>query len=151
MKGTFGIGGESGSSLIHVVNNEEYTSYGVGTWSYNTKHSRFENWQYYAIRDIIKDDLNVAIEEIPQKMLDWKVFPNPAHDMVSIHLENMGVGMMYRDYLLKIVSVEGKLLMNKYLGQTSKLDVSNYPSGLYILNIQNIETGETFNTKLIIE
>lgn len=59
--GTFGIPGESGSSIIHIQNNELYTSYGVAVLARHQKHIRFQNYFFHAIKSIIENDILLSI------------------------------------------------------------------------------------------
>lgn len=81
-----GIPGESGSSLTKVYNGDEYTSYGVMTWSANIRHSRFDNWHYYSFLQVIENDLVSGITE--QLSFDWSIFPNPSSGPLYIRSEN---------------------------------------------------------------
>ena len=79
--GGSGIPGESGSPLLHVENNQDYTLYGVLSLSSNLSHTRITNWIYHALFSVISDDLSTS-ESIgfPQGL----VYPNAANDVIHI-------------------------------------------------------------------
>lgn len=126
------ISGESGSSLIKIVNGQEYTSYGVLSLSYNLTHSRISNWQFYALKNMIKDDLTSISSPIASSE-HWQVYPNPVEDIFFIEnkegieidelvlLDNLGKAFLY---------VDAKLM-------SSGIDISNLSSGLYYLIIRS--------------
>ncbi len=79
--GGSGIPGESGSPLIHVENNQDYTVYGTFTFISNLIHNRINNWIYHAIFSIISNDLNVGEPIDPSSGI---VYPNPAINVINI-------------------------------------------------------------------
>lgn len=82
VNGIFGIGGESGSSIIRT-DNSSYHTYGAMTWGLEIKHSRFLDWEFNAFKEIIKDDnfVSTAKEVLPERV---SVYPNPSTDMIRV-------------------------------------------------------------------
>ena len=78
-----------------------------------------------------------------------KIFPNPisTENIFSIN------GLNPSDhYDLKVVSLEGKVvkeLKNKMSEDISKIEVSNMQSGIYFVNISNLDNQLVFNKKII--
>lgn len=86
--GTFGINGESGSSFMKVVNNEEYIAYGALSRSGNYRHSYINQDIYYQLNEVIKNDLvsvNTLKNESDYSRSIFSVSPNPAKDMIQIN------------------------------------------------------------------
>jgi V8-like Glu-specific endopeptidase len=120
-----GIPGESGSPLLHVENNQDYTLYGVLSLSSNLSHTRITNWIYHALFSIISDDLSTS-ESIgfPQGL----VYPNAANDV--IHIEGFNS-----------ISVQG---VHNSLGQEisswrqegNQVHIDQLTSGIYFLFIE---------------
>lgn len=127
-----GIGGESGSSIIKIENGQKYISYGVLSLVANLRHSRINNWRYYAIKSIINDDL-----VIPTRLNreDIVVYPNPASDVV--HLKNI---KPFDVVELKLFDNIGRLCVAKKEFKSGlDLDISNLSGGIYYLSIETIE------------
>jgi hypothetical protein len=82
--------------------------------------------------------LNVNDFEFSSKL---SVYPNPSSDVFSINSDTNGKIVVY-DLIGKIIKSE-----NIDLGIT-KLDLSNYPSGLYLIKVTN-DKNETKTMKLI--
>jgi V8-like Glu-specific endopeptidase len=123
--------GESGSSIFYTNNENKYTIYGVLNYLNNFKHSRIQNWQFYAIEEIIQNDLVEVVA------IDWwqniTIYPNPTTDFVKLKFES------FTDNLTVFVLDEtGRQV--KYTEVTSgqlemELDFRNLPTGIYYLNI----------------
>lgn len=78
--------------------------------------------------------------------LPINVFPNPAKDNLTIKLEKTGV----YDMNIRVFNAVGALILNqKTRGNTSQLDVADWASGIYFLEV--IVGNETTTQKLIVE
>ena len=81
---------------------------------------------------IVLNEKAAAIEDIDE--LSIKFYPNPANDILYIqHGEINAAEVMLQ-------SIDGKLLVNPELqstGATTKIDLSNLPSGSYILTFSS--------------
>jgi hypothetical protein len=81
--------------------------------------------------------------------LDFKVFPNPATEFLSVHfMSNSG------ETELQITDIMGKSLYKKSLGRTTKQDVHDidfnlFPKGIHIMTVRN--ELEKRSTKIIIQ
>ncbi len=128
VRNAIGIPGESGSSLIKVENNKTYTSYGVSSWSHDIIHCRLTNWQYYAIKSIIFNDLTIGNPNIkdPQEI---NIFPNPTLDYLNIIYS--GVNNLNK---IIIFDLNGrKVLEETNLSNEIKLNLTSLFQGTYIL------------------
>lgn len=68
--------------------------------------------------------VNTEIKE--KKSLDnLKVFPNPTVNLLNFEIENG------ENYSVEVFDVNGKKIVNKIVDENVKLDVSNWPKGLY--------------------
>lgn len=123
---TFGINGESGSSIIKVVQNDIYRSYGALSFGPNSKHIRINDWMYYSLESIIKDDEgNISNEEGK----NVKVYPNPTRGIFRI--EEIGEREIEQ---LKIYDNLGRIV--NFTKQENTINISNLPNGLYNVVIQ---------------
>ncbi|MCF8308705.1 MAG: T9SS type A sorting domain-containing protein [Bacteroidales bacterium] len=130
-----GIPGESGSSLIKIENEENYTSYGVLSFSHNLGHSRFTNWKYYALKSVITND--VGIPEKKQNV-DISVFPNPASDFLNIICHEK-----YPIHKIELFDENGKKVLEQNPpANEAHLDLSHLSEGFYIMmiNTKNANT-----------
>lgn len=81
-----------------------------------------------------------AIHTMDGDMIDLKLFPNPAIDIVTVDLKNIE---QIENIEFSIINVSGQQMGNWKLvesfsnGSSCKLDVSNLPTGTYIIQIKN--------------
>jgi len=135
---TSGIPGESGSSLIKVVNGQEYTSYGVLSLTNNLNHNKITNWQFYALRNIIAGELT-SITPRENNQEAFMVYPNPvAH---TFYVKNSSGNAFVKMVLFNSL---GKIVLN--IDSThfnSGIDVSNLSNGVYYLKLTSNTSIET--------
>lgn len=128
----YGNPGESGSSIIHVRNNEIYTSYGALSTSHNLRHSKFRNETFYLIKKVIEDDWFVNIART-NDALGVVAYPNPAKNYIILDklIPNQQVDVCISDILGKIH------LKRKYTPSSFKLqlDINSLEDGIYYLQI----------------
>jgi V8-like Glu-specific endopeptidase len=119
------IGGESGSSLIKVKNDAEYTIYGILSTGLNAGHTRFNNYSYNTIKHIIQDDLADRIREDD----DILIYPNPANSVVNI--ESSSYVNLKRIILIDQL---GRICFSQTEGVPPlTIDVSTLHAGVYYL------------------
>lgn len=130
IKNSVGIPGESGSSIIKVVNDESYISYGVSTFANNMLHTRIRNNIFYSLKNIIEKDLITATsgDVNPSEIT---LYPNPTTSRLFLknHILNHVINFEIHDAFSKTVMLKN----NHELG--IGIDVSNLPSGNYYLRI----------------
>lgn len=123
--------GESGSSIFYTNNESNYTIYGVLNYLNNFKHSRIQDWQFYAIEEIIQNDV------VEVAAMDWRhnitIYPNPTTDFVKLKFESFT-----DDFTVFVLDETGRQV--KYTEVASgqletELDFRNLPTGIYYLNI----------------
>jgi len=71
-----------------------------------------------------------------------RIYPNPVFDNFSIYGFEGVIN-------LKIIDLNGKMLIDKKVSMNENLSISNLPKGMYIVNVKNRE-GE-FSTKIVKE
>ena len=122
--------GESGSSLIRIKNNEDYTSYGVQTYSVDSRHNRISKDMFEYIKYIIKDDIFTSNFNQNQKT-NVTVFPNPTTG--SIYIEEL-IGNETTE--VSLYDVLGRELFNESEYKSGELiDINELPNGHYYLMI----------------
>lgn len=123
---TNGVPGESGSSLIKVKNGQEYTSYGVLNLSGNLKHVRINNWEFYALKNIIANDLN-SIMPPKNNLACFTLYPNPTSNQLIIDVD-----LAFSK--ISIVDLTGKTISTT--NQSKKIvDVTDLAKGIYFIQL----------------
>lgn len=123
--------GESGSSIFYTNNDDVYTTYGVLNFASNYRHSRIQDWQFYAIQAVIEEDTKPV--EATKTIVEVTVYPNPTPDRVHLKFEDFT-----DDYTITVVNANGQRLgfVEVEKGQLeTEIDLTAYPAGMYILNI----------------
>ena len=73
------------------------------------------------------------------------ITPNPTKSFVQIQ------GIEDKDYKIQLGTLEGRVLMTDQLTTTHTFDISSFSNGMYIISIQDLETGEVMTKKIIKE
>ncbi len=73
-----------------------------------------------------------------------KLYPNPADDFVTIK------GDEKTDYQIQVFGVLGNLIKQISFTEQSRIDVSEWTSGLYMIRIENLETKNVTTKKLVV-
>lgn len=93
-------------------------------------------------------DVTLDVEDTPTKQLDFDVFPNPAHDVVTISVNIEKAGQR----TLQIFDTQGRLVLEKRTEQLGNnkidLDVSNWTAGIYFIKLTNEATGAVQDKKI---
>lgn len=89
---------------------------------------------------VLYDDLNTTVQLFPVNTIsilndvDFKVFPNPAYDIINVELPSEG------DWSVTLVDKLGRVLIATILnGKKGRLDISAFDDGVYFLKIENKE------------
>ena len=135
---TSGIPGESGSSLIKVTNGQEYTSYGVLSLSNNLNHSKISDWQFYALKNIITNDLTSIIP--PENSNEtFIIYPNPVTNTFYI-TNNSGSEIIE----MKLFNNLGQIVLSiDPENLNSSVDISKLSNGAYYLKLTSTTSIET--------
>ena len=99
------------------------------------------NWSTY-IFALFNVDSNLSIEEINHQ--DFKVFPNPTNTFLNIRINTDF------EYSLQLFDIHGKELNYMEINSLeSKMDVSNYPDGVYLLHVIEKDSAKRTTIKII--
>lgn len=122
--------GESGSSIFYTNNEDNYTIYGVLNYMSSFRHSRIQDWQFYAIKEIIEDDaFAIASTNWSQNI---EIYPNPTTDFVKLKF-----GGFTNDFTVFVLDATGRQVsfVEVSSGQLeTELDFRSLPTGMYYLN-----------------
>ncbi|NPA45067.1 MAG: T9SS type A sorting domain-containing protein, partial [Chlorobi bacterium] len=85
-------------------------------------------WQNYIKEEYTWNELSVNINDLDKN--DISFYPNPVSDILTIKNNSQ------ENYEIEIFDVSGKLFYNTTSKSTTfKLNISNYPKGIYFVNI----------------
>ncbi|MGB1248070.1 MAG: T9SS type A sorting domain-containing protein, partial [Chitinophagales bacterium] len=142
ISGVVGISGESGSAISKIRNDDFYTIYGVLSFSAGLSHTKINRARYFAIEDIIVDDLVLSI---PKANIYFSIYPNPSNGVIWI--KN---GDEINLTAIKVYDAIGQKVLSYSIGNYSKqlVDLSQLNSGIYLLELQ---TSNGFYTQRIIK
>lgn len=135
--------GESGSSLFHTDNENEYTVFGVLSTAGNMRHARIDNWKFQAIQAIIKESL---ITPNAQLVIDFEIYPNPTTDYVRLKFNQLS-----EDLTVFVLDASGKQVIYKNIQEgelETEINLSNFSRGMYYFNISN---GEKMISKQVVK
>ena len=92
---------------------------------------------------------NLGINTI-SKAIDFKLFPNPAHDKLNISFSNINKGLtrftIYNMQGLKLYDDQINITTDTY---NKTINVNNLKSGIYFLKIEN--NSQAFNKKFVVD
>jgi hypothetical protein len=89
-----------------------------------------------------------SIDDPLSKLIDLKVFPNPAVDYINILIEDVDV----KNVKIELYNLEGKLIYNEQWensGSAHQLQLNNFSSSQYILRIIDEQNGKVNSFKII--
>ncbi|PSR56062.1 hypothetical protein AHMF7605_22450 [Adhaeribacter arboris] len=76
--------------------------------------------------------------------LDYSIFPNPTKDFINIKMEKSS-----RQAMVKLYNVTGKIFYKEEFKSATRINISNYPKGTYLLQINDGK--KIRNSKIIVE
>jgi hypothetical protein len=92
------------------------------------------------------DPLTSTAEQQAESAHRVRLWPNPARDRVQIQLETAGEAEVYE---LQMLDAQGRLLREWALqGKWNEVNVSGYPSGVYLMRILRGNESDTFRLLL---
>ncbi len=81
------------------------------------------------------------VEDANQNSNRFSIFPNPTNDFVTISTNNP-------EYLVLVYDISGKEIFTTMCdGNSTKVDFSNYPDGIYFVNI--LSEGKSYREKIL--
>ena len=80
-----------------------------------------------------------------QPSLDALVFPNPAQDNISVYMSQVG------KYRVELMNIAGQSVYSDTFTDLINIDLSATPSGLYLVKIEDLRTGERIVEKVSVQ
>lgn len=128
------------------------TSFGTGpfTWYVDgimtsndlhlAQNTTFSGWHIISLvgcNDSITDSIYVSPTSTQEVEMDAEIilFPNPSNDHITLQVSDI---KMHR---LRIYSITGAILQEINFSVQTEWDVNEYPPGIYIYNIDNVQYG----------
>jgi len=90
------------------------------------------------------DDIITGIDDIDRDDVRVKVYPNPTSDLLNIDFENLSKKEI-RLFNRRGIQVLSKLISS----QSTSIDIKQYPSGTYLLNVIGNDLNETIKVMII--
>lgn len=121
----------------------------IGTsTSFTDVYSSGNYYKIYAVdkafnysSELVVSDATLGL--IKNEVLDFKIYPNPASDFITIESNNLKVSA------IAIYDILGKQVLSQKELTDNQLDVSNLKNGIYFLNIS--ANGNSITKKVIIQ
>ena len=85
-----------------------------------------------------------SVSEVPESLKELSVYPNPAGNQFTVHLPYGS----NRNAQLTIYNLQGKLIETKKASDTSPINCSSWPRGIYFVSLE--EEGKARVTKKIV-
>ncbi|KAA5533658.1 T9SS type A sorting domain-containing protein [Taibaiella lutea] len=104
------------------------------------------DWTYYINDATISDTLPLAVTE-PESAAtnNFKVYPNPANDIIQISVENTALKSV------TVYDMTGRILFTKSLSkQEESIDIHSFGKGIYLLKCED-KNGQVFMSKVMKE
>lgn len=134
---------------------QDATSYGAFTYTCNDDNVSKENgftFSFYMAKGILSDVFldNVVVKdvtfptvntEVPNPQLQIALFPNPANDVLNVHLPELGDNLR-----IQIFSLTGQLMSENLIdaqNAQTELNVRTLPNGIYLLTIKGNKSIQT--------
>ena len=124
----------------NFLGNPNLTCIQVDDSAYSTN-----NWTNIDPQHFFSENCATSVKELDQNQ--WlTVFPNPAKTKITININNEALS---KKLTLKLISLEGKNILQKHLNSTvNTFDINHLPAGFYTLSLHN--NGSIFANKKII-
>ncbi len=86
---------------------------------------------------------STAVAEVQAEMTDISVYPNPTSGLLTI--ANSGANVAYNAFVTNLL---GETLLTRQ-GVVNQLDLSGVANGVYLLTLQNAQTGKLFHKRIV--
>ena len=86
-------------------------------------------------------DTATSIHELPNATIH--IYPNPTSDVVNIDVLGQG------NYQVKLMSLDGELITTET--NAKQIDVQSTPSGIYLLEVEDLTTGQTVIERIVVD
>ena len=83
------------------------------------------------------------VTAIPSMGLELRVFPNPASEYITMSTDNAG------SFLYQLLQSDGKMLDKGFFTGSTQLDLNLLQPGIYLLEIKQLSTTQTFHKTII--
>ena len=83
--------------------------------------------------------------------LDFRIFPNPASNKITLSF-SQHIANHFGPFKISLHDASGReLLLSSWFSTFLELDISNYPSGVYFLELSNQKSSITIREKILVQ
>lgn len=130
--------------LIYLENKGTHTglaNQGPYTASRNIAGFESMNLRFLGISDTVTVGKNVPMSISNESKLGFKVFPNPARDVIHVQGES-------GQYSIDVFDLIGRVVAQKNFVDNIVINLSHCSKGVYLIKINDLKTQNTFSSKL---
>ena len=136
--------------FVSCAERGEVTATGASSYQYTDPLNQFYSFpKYYYRLEIVDIDGKTSYSDIRSIDLNaendaLKLAPNPGHDIVYVSSKNI--------QKITVLDASGRIVLTKEVPglNTTKIDVSGFSSGLYLVNVVD-NKGKILTDKLVIK
>jgi len=100
-------------------------------------NDRYDNFAFWS-------NPPASVDEVSTQASGYNVYPNPANDMISV------VGTYEGSKIITVCNILGQQLnTTTSAAKQTSMNIADLSSGVYFINIKEVETGANFTTKFI--
>jgi hypothetical protein len=105
-------------------------SYDPGVRNFFSGHmAEMKTWNYALTDQQIADEFSALTSVEAPQQLGLKVFPNPAHDQLTVVMEEAGSAQ------LSLMDMQGRLVLKTEVQAQTELSLDHVPAGIYLLKV----------------
>lgn len=114
------------------IQNHSYTAPAAGVYYFGLQNAIAANTNgsvFWAVDNFTVSSATASVDSVDSNT--FRVFPNPANDMININSENHAIDN------ISIMDINGREVINSSFENINhtKIDISNLTAGIYLLNI----------------
>lgn len=129
----------TGSTSNALSNTSEFITYN-GAYYYKAKYSNAVGEELYKLSMAPPGPISVASVYAANEI---SIYPSPASDVITISFEKNGI------YQIHLTNAIGQVMqMHNVSGGGKVIDISNYPTGMYIVTVRDME-GKQYSKKIM--
>ncbi|MEO8068099.1 MAG: T9SS type A sorting domain-containing protein [Flavobacteriales bacterium] len=95
----------------------------------------------------VKSDPFLGVEEPLITNANLHLFPNPAQDLLNVHVDNANGAPLQAD----VVDATGRLISSERIGGHAQLAIGQLPVGLYMLHLRNLSGAVLATERFVVQ
>ena len=136
------IGGDNQVFLNEIALNNSGDLFAAGTFNESVEfdNETFSTNGLYDICIARNEDLFTSSIAIDPSILNLKIYPNPAHDYISIETD-------LENFQADVIDIHGQILLQRY--NEKNINISRLPVGTYFLKFQHLSKSYASSIRFI--